>query len=73
MMIALRSDCGRAALAARSLSSEGQESVAIPVRPICMKLRRSSGPEQRKGEVGWVMAGGAVIGGERSGGVAEFW
>jgi hypothetical protein len=48
MMIAFRSDWGRVALAARSLSSEGQESVAIPVRPICMKLRRSSGPEQRK-------------------------
>lgn len=73
MMIAFRSDWGRAALAARSFSNEGQESVAIPVRPICMKLRRSSGPEQRKGEGCVDMAGGAVIGGERSGGVVEWW
>jgi len=55
MMIDLRSDLGRAAFAARNLINPGQESVAIPVRPICMKPRRESGPAQRKGEEEVVM------------------
>ena len=43
---------GSAAFAARSLSRLGQLSVAMPVKPNCMKLRRDKGPAQRTIEGG---------------------